>query len=140
MSLDELGEIAMILFPAGSLPDESDPIQFTARELEIIRHIEWPTETMKGRWVNALMARAGSLRGAKPKSGLRLVKSGAGRGHDGRRWWGHGRRGEYGGIRSGWHRRDGLRVGGKTRLKLESRKAPVQQVVVDSAEKAPTEN
>jgi hypothetical protein len=56
-SLEEMEDIARVVFPAGTLPDESDPIKFTARELEILRHTEWQTDRTQMRWAQALMAR-----------------------------------------------------------------------------------
>jgi hypothetical protein len=43
LSLAELRVMAQTVFPAGTLPDESTPIEFTTRELEIFRHLLWKT-------------------------------------------------------------------------------------------------
>jgi hypothetical protein len=57
LSLAELREMAQTVFPAGSLPDESNPIEFTTRELEIFRHLLWKTAETERRWVRAAMER-----------------------------------------------------------------------------------
>lgn len=57
LPLDELRLMAQTMFPAGTLPDESDPIGFTSRELEIIRHLQWKTEATQQRWSRAEVER-----------------------------------------------------------------------------------
>jgi hypothetical protein len=52
-SLAELKVMALAVFPAGTLPDESSPIEFTNRELEIFRHLQWMTDETKRRWMCA---------------------------------------------------------------------------------------
>jgi hypothetical protein len=61
LPLDELKLIAQTMFPAGSLPDESDPIGFTNRELEIIRNLQWKTEATRQRWLRAEVERGDRL-------------------------------------------------------------------------------
>jgi hypothetical protein len=57
LSLAELRVMAQTVFPAGTLPDESTPIEFTTRELEIFRHLLWKTPETERRWVKAAMQR-----------------------------------------------------------------------------------
>jgi hypothetical protein len=57
LSLAELRVMAQTVFPAGTLPDESTPIEFTTRELEISRHLLWKTPETERRWVKAAMQR-----------------------------------------------------------------------------------
>jgi hypothetical protein len=54
----ELKLMAQTVFPTGTLPDESDPIEFTRRELELFRHLLWMTDETKGRWMRACMERS----------------------------------------------------------------------------------
>jgi hypothetical protein len=58
LSSAELKLMAQTVFPAGTLPDESNPIEFTTRELEIFRHLLWKTTETERRWVKAEMQRA----------------------------------------------------------------------------------
>jgi hypothetical protein len=58
LSLAELKVMAQTVFPAGILPDESDPIEFTTRELEIFRHMQWKTTETERRWMHAAIERA----------------------------------------------------------------------------------
>jgi hypothetical protein len=58
LPLAELKLMAQTIFPAGTLPDESNPIEFTTRELEIFRHLLWKTTETERRWVRAEMQRA----------------------------------------------------------------------------------
>jgi hypothetical protein len=58
LSLPELRLMAQTIFPAGTLPDESNPIEFTTRELEIFRHMQWKTAETERRWMRAEMERA----------------------------------------------------------------------------------
>jgi hypothetical protein len=58
LSLAELKLIAQTVFPAGTLPDESNPIEFTTRELEIFRHLQWKTSETERRWIHAEIERA----------------------------------------------------------------------------------
>jgi hypothetical protein len=58
LSLAELKVIAQTVFPAGTLPDESDPVEFTTRELEIFRHLQWKTSETERRWMHAQMERS----------------------------------------------------------------------------------
>jgi hypothetical protein len=57
LSLAELRVMAQTVFPAGTLPDESTPIEFTTRELEIFRHLLWKTPETERRWVKAALQR-----------------------------------------------------------------------------------
>jgi len=41
------------MFPAGTLPDETSPLSFTVRELEILRHLLWMTPEMEDRELDA---------------------------------------------------------------------------------------
>jgi hypothetical protein len=45
-----------IVFPAGTLPGETDPITFTARELEIFRSTAWRTDEVEARLTLAVMS------------------------------------------------------------------------------------
>jgi hypothetical protein len=45
-----------IVFPAGPLPGETDPITFTDRELEIFRNTAFRTEEMEARMTLAMMS------------------------------------------------------------------------------------
>jgi hypothetical protein len=47
--------MARIMFPAGTLPGETDPITFSERELEIFRHAARQTKETEMRMVRALM-------------------------------------------------------------------------------------
>jgi hypothetical protein len=58
LSLAELKLMAETVFPAGTLPDESDPIDFTTRELQIFRHLQWMTDETQRRWMHAESERA----------------------------------------------------------------------------------
>jgi hypothetical protein len=58
LPLAELKLMAQTMFPAGTLPEESNPIEFTNRELEIFRHLLWKTTETERRWVKAEMQRA----------------------------------------------------------------------------------
>ena len=58
LSSAELKLMAQTVFPAGTLPEESTPIEFTTRELEIFRHLLWKTSETESRWVKAEMQRA----------------------------------------------------------------------------------
>jgi hypothetical protein len=58
LSLAELKLMAQTVFPMGSLPDESTPIEFTTRELEIFRHMQWKTAEIERRWMHAEVERA----------------------------------------------------------------------------------
>jgi len=58
LPLAELKLMAQTMFPAGTLPDESNPIEFTNRELEIFRHLLWKTPETERRWMRAEMQRA----------------------------------------------------------------------------------
>jgi hypothetical protein len=55
LSLAELKLMAQTVFPAGTLPGESNTIEFTTRELEIFRHLLWKTTETERRWVEAMM-------------------------------------------------------------------------------------
>jgi hypothetical protein len=57
LPLAELKVMAQTVFPAGTLPEESNPIEFTTRELEIFRHLLWKTTETERRWVRAAMDR-----------------------------------------------------------------------------------
>jgi hypothetical protein len=57
LSLAELRVMAQTVFPVGTLPDESNPIEFTTRELKIFRHLLWKTTETERRWVRAPMER-----------------------------------------------------------------------------------
>lgn len=52
---DVLDNMARIMFPAGTLPGETDPITFSERELEIFRHAARQTKETEMRMVRALM-------------------------------------------------------------------------------------
>jgi hypothetical protein len=58
LSLAELRRMAQTVFPAGTLPSESNLIEFTTRELEIFRHLQWKTSETKRRWMHAESERA----------------------------------------------------------------------------------
>lgn len=58
LPLGELKLMAQTMFPAGTLPEESNPIKFTTRELEIFRHLLWKTPETERRWMRAEMQRA----------------------------------------------------------------------------------
>ncbi len=47
---------ARIIFPAGNLPDESCPVSFTRRELEIIKLLSYRTGEIEGRILDAHLA------------------------------------------------------------------------------------
>jgi hypothetical protein len=44
LPLSEIELMARTMFPAGTLPDETAPIPFTVRELEIFRNLMWQTD------------------------------------------------------------------------------------------------
>jgi hypothetical protein len=67
LSLAELKLMVQTVFPAGTLPDESSPIEFTTRELEIFRHLQWKTSETERRWIRAESQRA--FPGRRMKSG-----------------------------------------------------------------------
>ena len=50
--------MAKIMFLTGTLPEDSDPPTFTARELEIIRNLLWKTKEMHDRISRAHLRRA----------------------------------------------------------------------------------
>jgi hypothetical protein len=52
----ELAALMRIVFPAGPLPGETDPITFTDRELEIFRNTAFRTEEMEARMTLAMMS------------------------------------------------------------------------------------
>jgi hypothetical protein len=52
----ELAALMRIVFPAGTLPGETDPITFTARELEIFRSTAWRTDEVEARLTLAVMS------------------------------------------------------------------------------------
>jgi hypothetical protein len=58
LPLAELKLMAQTVFPAGSLPNESDPIDFAIRELEIFRNLQWKTAETEQRWMHAEVERA----------------------------------------------------------------------------------
>jgi hypothetical protein len=68
LPLAELRLMAQDVFPKGSLPDESDPIEFTTRELEIFRNLLWKTSETEKRWMRAELQRAGRDHGGRGKS------------------------------------------------------------------------
>ena len=55
---DKLELMAEIMFPIGTLPEDSDSPAFTARELEIIRALLWQTKDMHDRVSRAYLRRA----------------------------------------------------------------------------------
>jgi hypothetical protein len=57
LPLADLKLMAQTVFPAGSLPNESDPIEFTIRELEIFRNLQWKTTETERRWMHAQVER-----------------------------------------------------------------------------------
>jgi hypothetical protein len=65
LSLAELKRMAQTVFPAGTLPDESNPIDFTNRELEIFRHLQWKTSETERRWMHAEIERGLRTDGSK---------------------------------------------------------------------------
>jgi hypothetical protein len=50
--------MAIIMFPTGTLPEDSDPPKFTLRELEIIRNLLWKTKNLNDRVSRAHLRRA----------------------------------------------------------------------------------
>jgi len=58
LSVAQLTLMAQTVFPAGTLPDESNPVEFTTRELEIFRHMQWKTSETERRWMRAETERA----------------------------------------------------------------------------------
>jgi len=60
----ELELSARIVFPVGSLPNESDPLSFTQRELEIISRLLHQTSDMENRATHAMLEVALKRQGA----------------------------------------------------------------------------
>ena len=58
LSTEKLERMARIMFPTGTLPEDSDPPTFTARELEIIRNLLWQTKDTRDRVSKAHLRRA----------------------------------------------------------------------------------
>jgi hypothetical protein len=64
LPLADLELMAQTVFPAGSLPNETDPVEFTIRELEIFRNLQWKTTETERRWMHAQVERAFRARAA----------------------------------------------------------------------------
>ena len=56
--------VARIIFPEGTLTDHEKPLKFSARELEIVRHLLWQTDEMANRVTNGLAVEAMTRMGA----------------------------------------------------------------------------
>jgi hypothetical protein len=59
----QLEQMAQVLFPPGSLPDDSNP-PFSARELAIIRELLWKTDDMENREANPFLLMSWTKQGA----------------------------------------------------------------------------
>ena len=55
LALNEIAFMAPIVFPAGSLPDETSPLSFTTRELSIIQMMMFKTRNSRLRETEALV-------------------------------------------------------------------------------------
>jgi hypothetical protein len=53
----ELKELMQAVFPLGTLPEEADPVQFTAREIEIFRQAQWNLKATRDRLNHAIINR-----------------------------------------------------------------------------------
>ena len=58
-----LEKMARVIFPAGTLPNESNPRTFTERELVIIRELIFRTEKMENKVLRAKMVMSGMKQG-----------------------------------------------------------------------------
>ncbi len=60
-----LERMARVIFPVGTLPNESEPLKFSEREQIIIRELIFDTEEINRRVLSAMMVMSGMKQGMK---------------------------------------------------------------------------